>query len=427
MTNVKDLNVENEIIPLFDYTNNRYSKNILNGLFNQLPKSMEEVRERQQIIKGLIANWDKLHTFSYQRLELEEIYQLFENIKNRKLTFERNKLKSKFQLFFSNKEKYRKRGQYIQMIVFFERLYTKYLAVIDGTMFPDRFKLRIDKMNRFLQSFDVTNNASLIRNDSSLISHIIEIEQIINNKIASNEIVFFWENFFLFDAYLSIAKGVIQHKFNFPVFNDSELSVEEFYHPLIKDPVKNSITAIGNVILITGPNMSGKSTLLKSLGLCIYLSHIGLAVPAFKCEIPYFNVISIAINLNDDIINGYSHFMTEIKNLKHIVVEAKNEKKCFAVFDELFRGTNIDDALDITKMTIKGVLKFKSSYFFISTHLHQLKDLIEADKDNIEYYNIECILNQGTPLFSYKLNRGWSDLKIGKILFEKEGLNQLLE
>ena len=172
--------------------------------------------------------------------------------------------------------------------------------------------------------------------------------------------------------------------------------------------------------------MSGKSTLLKSLGLCIYLSRIGFPVPASKCEIPYFDNISVVLNLNDDITKGYSHFMSEIKNLRQIVEEIISGKKCFAVFDELFGGTNIDDSLEITKMTINGFKRFEGSYFFISTHLYQLSELMEINKGNIESYYIECTLNQGAPCFSYKLNSGWSDLKVGKILFENEGLADLL-
>jgi len=137
-------------------------------------------------------------------------------------------------------------------------------------------------------------------------------------------------------------------------------------------------------------------------------------------------VISISINLNDDLGSGFSHFMTEIKSLKSVVTEAVNTKKCFAVFDELFRGTNVEDALEISKTTILGLANFPHSWFFISTHLHQLKKVITLNNDKIGTRFIECILDNGNPVFTYKLQAGWSDLKIGQLLFEREGLNQLL-
>jgi len=120
------------------------------------------------------------------------------------------------------------------------------------------------------------------------------------------------------------------------------------------------------------------------------------------------------------------HFMTEIKSLKSVVTEAVNTKKCFAVFDELFRGTNVEDALEISKTTILGLTKFSNSWFFISTHLHQLKEIIMRHDDKIGTRFIECILDNDNPVFTYKLQAGWSDLKIGQLLFEREGLDRLL-
>jgi DNA mismatch repair protein MutS len=83
--------------------------------------------------------------------------------------------------------------------------------------------------------------------------------------------------------------------------------------------------------------MSGKSTLLKSVSLCVYLGHNGLAVPASKAIMPFFSTISVAINLTDSIVSGYSYVMSEIIALKNVLAEARENKQCFAVFDELFR------------------------------------------------------------------------------------------
>ena len=119
--------------------------------------------------------------------------------------------------------------------------------------------------------------------------------------------------------------------------------------------------------------------------------------------------------------------MTEIKSLKQVVTAAANGKRCFAIFDELFRGTNVEDALAISVTTILGLAGFSDSLFFISTHLHQLKDMIDRHRDKINTQFIECVLVHNQPVFTYRLQQGWSDLKIGQLLFEQEGLNQLLK
>lgn len=170
--------------------------------------------------------------------------------------------------------------------------------------------------------------------------------------------------------------------------------------------------------------MSGKSTFLKSVGLCLYFGHLGIGIPASTGEIPFCNHFSIAINRRDDISNGYSHFMTEIMNLKNVVNNASTGKQCFAIFDELFSGTNVEDAFEICKTTINGLNKYKNSYFIISTHIQELKNIANEDTEN---YYIDCVLKDNKPTFTYKLKKGWSDVKVGRILFEKEGLNEMLK
>ena len=103
-----------------------------------------------------------------------------------------------------------------------------------------------------------------------------------------------------------------------------------------------------------------------------------------------------------------------------------NGAKCFAVFDELFRGTNIEDALEISTATIKGLVHFPNSLFLISTHLHQLKDIDVIQNNQVTTCYIECGLRDNIPAFTYQLKEGWSDLKLGRILFEKEGLYKML-
>ena len=149
--------------------------------------------------------------------------------------------------------------------------------------------------------------------------------------------------------------------------------------------------------------MSGKSTFLKSISLCIYFGNLGLAIPASKGIIPFCSDFSIGINKRDNILSGYSHFMTEIINLKDVVQKAAEGKRCFAVFDELFSGTNVEDALEICKTTINGVSVYNNSYFFISTHIQELRDVAN---NNISTFYLDCELIDHVPTFTYKLKKG---------------------
>ncbi|WP_435524321.1 MutS-related protein [Chryseobacterium indoltheticum] len=231
----------------------------------------------------------------------------------------------------------------------------------------------------------------------------------------------------MFDVYSSIAKGIQQHHLKFPHFNsDANFAIEDFYHLDLKDAVKNTVEITEkNTIIFTGANMSGKSTAMKSISIIVLLAHLGIAIPAENCNIPFYESIFLHFSVNDNLKEGYSHFMQEIVNLKNVLQELKT-KNCFVVFDEIFNGTNINDAAKITVDTIDGLSTYKNSMFIFSTHLNLIENYLVNNK-NIMLLNLESFLKDNELTFTYKLKEGWSKLEIGKILFDKYGLNDLLK
>src|SRR5258708_5260474 len=438
MKNIQDLHFEKEILPLFDFVGNEFSRDALIRLLSEIPPTLEEILIRQQILRCLLsveqlqapgagaglkgpvaANGLSSAGFLYSKSEFNEVYRTVEEIRNRE-----DPLPGRLYLLLSKSKRDRESGRLNQLILFFYKLQQAYYAYLRPEMFPEVFGDRVKRSIRFLAGLELEKYQAIVRKRGLHIAEISRLMGKLGEKIREGEMDIFWKDLFLLEAYLSVSRGIRRHDFKFPVFKEAGLSIRGFYHPLLKEPVKNSLTVRSTVILITGPNMSGKSTLLKAIGLCVLLGHLGLAVPAEECELSFFEVISIAINLNDDIQSGYSHFMSEVKTLKNVVLEATHSKRCFAIFDELFRGTNAEDALAISRTTISGLTKFTDSCFFISTHLHQLKDVVTADRIGMHY--IECELGQGRPVFTYRLRSGWSDLKIGQVIFDQERVNELL-
>ncbi|HMH33248.1 MAG TPA: hypothetical protein VK543_09480 [Puia sp.] len=424
MTNITDLHIEDEILPLFDFTYNIFSGQALRDIMTEPIGSKSEVLFRQHVLNGFIGNRNILKDYSYSRFNLSDVYNFFESFFVG--SFSAAHLRRR--LIFSEKERHQKRGKLVMLIQLFYKIHSTYLSKLDTKLFPREYAIELEQINGFFADFNLERYQLILRKKNTIrIGHIVELMKILTQKVTNGEAASFWKRWYLFEAYLSISDGIVKHGFIFPSFDDSSFSIEGLYHPLIKNPVRNDLIASKNVILITGPNMSGKSTLLKAVSLCVYLGHKGLAVPATKATIPFFSTISVAINLTDSIVSGYSHFMSEIITLKNVLLEAEENRNCFAVFDELFRGTNIEDALEISSATIKGLVKFSNSLFLISTHLHQLKDMEEIKNGKVTTCYIECELNGNIPAFTYKLKEGWSDLKLGRILFEKEGLYKILE
>jgi len=419
MNNTKDLNIEKELLPLFDYSLNMFTRQkVLNILENPL-SSTTEIYYRQNILKGFTANNKILEDYSYTVLYLNDVHFFLNDDKIEDLS----QKKLKYRLFTSKQEKIRFKGRLNQLILFFHRLQSKYFTRLDLQQFPEEYRKSIQRILQFLSNFELHKYENIVREHRLKDRHIIDLTTKINELKKKELILSFWEDLFLFEAYLSINLGILRKNFSFPNFTEKGIKLREFYHPLIDKPVKNDFEAQSNVIVLNGPNMSGKSTFLKAVGLCIYFGHLGIGIPASIGEIPFCDHFSIEINRRDDILNGYSHFMTEVMNLKSVVENATSGKQCFAIFDELFSGTNVEDAFEICRTTINGLSKFKNSYFLISTHIQELKSV---SNDRISNYYIDCELIDGKPTFTYKLKKGWSDIRVGRILFDKEGLNQLL-
>jgi DNA mismatch repair protein MutS len=423
MINTNDLHIEEEILPLFDFTYNPLSSSTIRDILAKPLDSAEAISIRQKVLKGFIGNWPILKDFSYSRFNLSDIFNFFETFSAGPFLGEHLRWK----LLFSEKERHKQRGKLIMLILLFNKIHQTYLTKIDVRLFPDAYAAELDHMKAFLVDFDLERYENIFRKKKIRVEHIVELTKIITEKVTNGQAAAFWTHWFTFEAHLSISTGILKHGFVFPSVGQAGFSIEGLYHPLLSDPVKNDLEASKNVILLTGPNMSGKSTLLKAVSLCVYLAHAGLGVPASKAIMPFFTCISVAINLTDSIVSGYSHFMSEIMTLKNVLTEAARGARCFAVFDELFRGTNIEDALEISTATIKGLIKFSNSLFIISTHLHQLRDMDQIKTEKVTTCFIECELKNNIPGFTYKLKPGWSDLRLGRILFDKEGLNKMLE
>ena len=415
MLTIHDLHFQNEIVPLFDHVYNEYARDVLLQWMTDRPSSVSEIYSRQAILKALIRHEHLFRPFAYTRTEFHESFSYLKEVGARDRT----------SFLFSRHRRSREIGQLSNLFIFFDKIDNAWFRALHAEEFPDEFRVTVTRIRQLFDDLDVHHNNEIVRTRSLAATELPRLTRLIKEKVRNGEVDVFWNDFFFFEACLSFAKGIVKHQFHFPTFIEDGLSIKGFYHPLIHNPVVNDIEVTEAVTLITGPNMSGKSTLLKAVGLCVTLAHLGLAVPAKKCELAWFDVISIAINLNDDILNGYSHFMTEVMNLKSVLLQARETRRCFAVFDELFRGTNPEDALAISQLTISGLTQFKGSCFFISTHLHQLKESTLANQEVRTHY-IECQLVRNKPVFTYALREGWSDLRIGQVIFEQEGLNDLL-
>lgn len=185
---------------------------------------------------------------------------------------------------------------------------------------------------------------------------------------------------------------------------DRHMVIEQFYHPLLSEPVKNSIDAERGVLL-TGSNASGKSTFLRATALNAVLAQTIHTCLARRYEAPVFRVYS-SMSLKDDLAGGQSYYMVEIKSIKRILDEvkrAKEEQCCVLCFvDEVLRGTNtverIAASTQIMKMLARGHV-----ICFAATHDVELTKLLDQEYAN---YHFEERIEEEDVFFPYKLMPG---------------------
>lgn len=207
------------------------------------------------------------------------------------------------------------------------------------------------------------------------------------------------------------------------------IKIEDVRHPALPDATPNSIaiTANNNVIFLTGANMAGKSTLMKTLGIVMFLAHAGFPVPARKMEFSVLEGIYTSINLADNLGMGASHFYAEVLRVKKVARELSRGKHLFVLFDELFRGTNVKDAGEGTIAITKAFAGKRNAVFIISTHIVEAGAVLKEQCSNISFQYLPTRMNGNQPVYTYRLTEGITDDRHGMVIIQNEGILEILE
>jgi len=233
------------------------------------------------------------------------------------------------------------------------------------------------------------------------------------------------------EAWYSMAVAVKTYDLRFPEFLDQEqpyLQIEGLYHVLLQQPVAYDLVMdpSQNFVFLTGANMAGKSTLIKSVGAAVFLAHIGMGVPAKNMRLTLFDGLLTNINVSDNISKGESYFFNEVQRIKNTIYKINDGKKWLVLIDELFKGTNVQDAMKCSLAVIKGLIKIKNSLFILSTHLYEIGEELRA-YPNISFKYFETTVTDDQLAFSYQLKDGISNDRIGYVILKREKVVEMLE
>lgn len=209
--------------------------------------------------------------------------------------------------------------------------------------------------------------------------------------------------------------------------NQTTIKMTNVRHPGLKKAVGNSVAIDqhSNVIFLTGANMAGKSTFMKSFGIAIYLSHMGFPIAADEMVLSVQDGIYTSINVPDNLNMGYSHFYAEVLRVKKVAEEVAREKSLVVIFDELFKGTNVKDAYDATVAVTEGFSAHRNCSYIISTHIIEAAEALKKCS-NFQFVYLPTIMEGTIPKYTYRLQEGVTADRHGKMIIDNERIIELI-
>ncbi|GGH05009.1 DNA mismatch repair protein [Sphingobacterium alkalisoli] len=207
------------------------------------------------------------------------------------------------------------------------------------------------------------------------------------------------------------------------------IEIAALWHPALIKGVANPVGFSGenNMIFLTGANMAGKSTFMKSLGIALYLAHMGFPLAARGMHFSICDGIYSSINVSDSLNMGYSHFYAEVLRVKKAAEEVASGKSFLVLFDELFKGTNVKDAYDATLAVTDAFAQYRQCFFVISTHIIEVGEALQKTTDNVQFAYLPTVMDGKVPRYTYLLEQGITTDRQGMLIIENEGILNLLK
>lgn len=238
-------------------------------------------------------------------------------------------------------------------------------------------------------------------------------------------------HFALLDAWRGMALATVEHQWCFPTILPSEdtcFQAEGLYHPFLSNAIRYNLSFLPNTnfMILTGANMSGKTTLMRAMGVSAILAHLGMGVPAHSMRISFLQGVITNMHVEDDLLKGESYFLAEVKNIKQTAQMVTQNGAQLVLMDELFKGTNVHDAYECTKAIVQGLLQHPQHIMVLSTHLHEVAESLKNESGLSFHCFNTTLADDGSFTFNYLLESGISSERIGYKILVREGVIELL-
>ena len=232
------------------------------------------------------------------------------------------------------------------------------------------------------------------------------------------------------DVYLSLATVAIKNKYVRPEIDQSDvIEIKDGRHPVVEQFVKDAYfvpndvyldTSANRLMLITGPNMAGKSTYMRQVALITVMAQIGSFVPAAEARVGVVDKVFTRVGASDDLASGQSTFMLEMNEVSYILKNAT--RKSLIIYDEVGRGTSTFDGMSIARAIVEYTNSRKiGAKTLFATHYHELTSM-EEEFEGVVNYNIAAKKRGDSITFLRKIVRGSTDDSYGIEVAKLAGL-----
>lgn len=412
-----------------DFTTTSGGREYLRNLFSNPLKDIAAIHNRQQMLQYLInheAAWPAMISNgtivvveNYLNAEIEPISNtegpgLYINAVVTKTIYAPDFGFIKFSF-----------DQIINLITGFRQL----IDTVDIVTAPSTLRTLLERARVLIQHKEFNDVIELKEAGRFNFIQILRYDKLIRSKHKK----VLWELTELYtrlDAYHSMAMAMKHFSLNFPVFSEVQkphIAVKQLYHLILPQPVAYDIAMDPHrhFIFLTGANMAGKTTFIKAVGIAVFLAHLGMGVPAKEMTLSFFHGILSNIDVKDNIFKGESYFYNEVQRIKNTIIKISDRKNWLILIDEMFKGTNVEDAKNCSLAVINGLLHNHQCLYILSTHLYEIaEELQNEDQIIFKYFQSEVI--DDNLKFTYELRDGIAKEKLGYLILKKEKVIELL-
>ena len=203
-----------------------------------------------------------------------------------------------------------------------------------------------------------------------------------------------------------------EYKYTRPQITDeNKVKLIESRHPVVEKVLNNNyVSNDTSILLITGPNMAGKSTYMRQMAITVIMAQMGCFVPAKEAQLPIFDKIFTRIGASDDLVSGSSTFMIEMEEANYAIANATD--KSLILFDELGRGTATYDGMSLAEAILEYIHNNIKAKTMFSTHYHELTNL-EKKLKHLKNVHVSAVEEDGKITFLHKIKNGSVDKSYG--------------